>query len=151
MDISIQMKEKFLQCGIIPFISVLFMLHLNIVVHDIKKQKIGFDIYHSPNLSTCVLEPYNTLLATHLLLNYTEVSLLLDNNAIYGICQKQFRIAKPDLDNLNKLISKVISAMTSSLRFSGELNVDLNEFQTNLPFPSFALHDYLNYTNYYKS
>ncbi|ETO34090.1 hypothetical protein RFI_03004 [Reticulomyxa filosa] len=38
------------------------------------------------------------------------------------------------LNNLN-LISKVISAMTESLRFSGELNVDLNEFQTNLvPF-----------------
>ncbi|ETO04913.1 tubulin alpha chain, partial [Reticulomyxa filosa] len=58
-----------------------------------------------------------------------------DNEAIYGICQKQLRIAKPDVDNLNKLISKVISTMTASLRFSGELNVDLNEFQTNLvPF-----------------
>ncbi|ETO00679.1 alpha-tubulin [Reticulomyxa filosa] len=55
---------------------------------------------------------------------------------VYGICQKQLRIAKPDVGNLNKLISKVISAMTSSLRFRGELNVDLNEFQTNLvPFP----------------
>ncbi|ETO02311.1 hypothetical protein RFI_35125 [Reticulomyxa filosa] len=56
----------------------------------------------------------------------TEVSLLLDNDTIYGICQKQLIIAKPDVDNLNKLISKVISAMTASLRFSGELNVDLN-------------------------
>ncbi|ETO11135.1 tubulin alpha-3 chain, partial [Reticulomyxa filosa] len=83
-----------------------------------------------------VVEPYNALLATHWLLDHTEVSLLLDNEAIYGICQKQLRIAKPDVDNLNKLISKVISAMTASLRFSGELNVDLNEFQTNLvPFP----------------
>merc|ERR1712079_940692 len=34
------------------------------------------------------------------------------------------------------LISKVISSMTASLRFDGELNVDLGEFQTNLvPFP----------------
>merc|ERR1711994_218145 len=34
------------------------------------------------------------------------------------------------------VISKVISSMTASLRFDGELNVDLGEFQTNLvPFP----------------
>merc|ERR1712018_104060 len=34
------------------------------------------------------------------------------------------------------LIAKAISSMTASLRFEGELNVDLNEFQTNLvPFP----------------
>merc|ERR1711881_72408 len=37
---------------------------------------------------------------------------------------------------LNNVISKVISSMTASLRFDGELNVDLGEFQTNLvPFP----------------
>jgi len=101
-----------------------------------KKPKVGFEIYPSPNLSTCVVEPYNALLATHWLLDHTEVSLLLDNEAIYGICQKQLRIQKPDVGNLNRLISKVISSMTASLRFSGELNVDLNEFQTNLvPFP----------------
>merc|ERR1712092_65089 len=40
------------------------------------------------------------------------------------------------MGNLNILISKVISSMTASLRFDGELNVDLGEFQTNLvPFP----------------
>merc|ERR1712241_1155912 len=34
------------------------------------------------------------------------------------------------------VISKVVSSMTASLRFDGELNVDLGEFQTNLvPFP----------------
>jgi len=82
------------------------------------------------------VEPYNALLATHWLLDHTDVSLLLDNEAIYGICQKQLRIPKPDVGNLNRLISKVISSMTASLRFSGELNVDLTEFQTNLvPFP----------------
>ncbi|ETO15049.1 alpha tubulin 1 [Reticulomyxa filosa] len=52
-----------------------------------KKTKIGFEIYHLPNLLTCVVEPYNALLATHWLLDQIEVSLLLDNDAIYGICQ----------------------------------------------------------------
>ncbi|ETO08922.1 tubulin alpha 2, partial [Reticulomyxa filosa] len=88
-----------------------------------KKPKIGFfEIYSSPNLSACVVEPYNALLATHWLLDHTK---------------KQLQITKPNVDNLNKLISKVISAMTASLRFSGEMNVELNEFQKNLvPFHS---------------
>merc|ERR1711977_342625 len=34
------------------------------------------------------------------------------------------------------ILAKAVSSMTASLRFDGELNVDLNEFQTNLvPFP----------------
>merc|ERR1712019_179448 len=53
-----------------------------------------------------------------------------------GICQKQLNIDRPTYGNLNVIIAKVISSMTASLRFDGELNVDLGEFQTNLvPFP----------------
>jgi tubulin alpha len=101
-----------------------------------KKSKLGFEVYPSPNMSTCVVEPYNALLTTHWLLDHTEVSVLLDNEAIYDLCQKNLNIQRPSYENLNRLISKVISSMTASLRFEGELNVDLNEFQTNLvPFP----------------
>ena len=49
---------------------------------------------------------------------------------------KNLNTKRPSYDNLNRLIVKVISSMTASLRFEGEMNVDLNEFQTNLePFP----------------
>merc|ERR1711962_795960 len=83
-----------------------------------KKSKIGFEIYPSPNISTCIVEPYNGLLSTHWLLDHTDVSLVLDNEA------------------LNYIICKVVSSMTAAIRFDGELNVDMNEFQTNLvPFP----------------
>merc|ERR1712223_27130 len=101
-----------------------------------KKSKIGFEVYPAPNLSTCIVEPYNAMLSTHWLLDHTEVSLVLDNEAIYGICQKQLDIDRPSYAELNVIIAKVISSMTASLRFDGELNVDLGEFQTNLvPFP----------------
>ena len=53
-----------------------------------KKSKLGFEIYPSPTISNCVVEPYNALLATHWLLDHTEASLMLDNEAIYGLCQK---------------------------------------------------------------
>merc|ERR1712048_172924 len=101
-----------------------------------KKSKIGFEIYPAPNISTCIVEPYNAMLSTHWLLDHTEVSVVLDNEAIYQICQKQLNIDRPTYGNLNVIIAKVISSMTASLRFDGELNVDLGEFQTNLvPFP----------------
>jgi len=101
-----------------------------------KKSKLGFEVYPSPTISTCVVEPYNSLLTTHWLLDHTEVSVVLDNEAIYEIYQKNLDRKRPSYDHLNRLITKVISSMTASLRFEGELNVDLNEFQTNLvPFP----------------
>jgi tubulin alpha len=82
------------------------------------------------------VEPYNGLLSTHWLLDHTDVSLVLDNEAIYGICQKKLDIKKPSYEHLNKIIAKVVSSMTAALRFEGEMNVDMNEFQTNLvPFP----------------
>ena len=43
---------------------------------------------------------------------------------------------RPTYTNLNRLIAQIISSITASLRFEGALNVDLNEFQTNLvPYP----------------
>ncbi len=101
-----------------------------------RKSKMTFEIYPTPTYSTCVIEPYNTLLAMHRILDFTEVSLIFDNEALYNICQKKLDISHPTFSNVNKVISKAISSHTSSLRFEGELNVDLNEFQTNLvPFP----------------
>merc|ERR1711941_260513 len=60
-----------------------------------KKSKIGFEVYPAPNLSTCIVEPYNSMLSTHWLLDHTEVSLVLDNEAIYAICQKQLELERP--------------------------------------------------------
>eukprot|EP00494_Astrolonche_serrata_P011347 UN11430 len=101
-----------------------------------KKTKLGFEIYPTATLSTCIVEPYNGLLSTHWLLDHTDVSLILDNKALYEICQKKLNIKKPCYSNLNRIIAKVVSSMTQSLRCEGELGVDSNEFQTNLvPFP----------------
>jgi len=101
-----------------------------------KKSKLGFEVYPSPTISTCVVEPYNALLTTHWLLDHTEISIVLDNEAIYEIAKKNLDIERPSYETLNRMIAKSVSSMTASLRFAGELNVDLNEFQTNLvPFP----------------
>ncbi|XVF14245.1 hypothetical protein REPUB_Repub09cG0041600 [Reevesia pubescens] len=77
-----------------------------------KKSKLGFTVYPSPQISTSVVEPYNCVLSTHSLLEHTDVAVLLDNEAI-------------------KLVSRVISSLTASLRFDGALNVD---WQQSLQF-----------------
>jgi len=101
-----------------------------------KKSKLDFCIYPSPEVSTSVVEPYNSVLSTHSLLEHTDVSFMLDNEAIYDICKRSLGIERPSYTNLNRLIAQVISSLTASLRFEGSLNVDINEFQTNLvPFP----------------
>ncbi|KAL1075394.1 hypothetical protein V6Z11_D11G359700 [Gossypium hirsutum] len=101
-----------------------------------KKPKLGFTIYPSPQVSTAVVEPYNSVLSTHSLLEHTDVVVLLDNEAIYDICRRSLDIERPTYKNLNRLISQIISSLTSSLRFDGAINVDITEFQTNLvPYP----------------
>jgi len=101
-----------------------------------KKSKLDFCVYPSPQISTSVVEPYNSVLSTHSLLEHTDVAFMLDNEAIYDICRTGLGLEKPTYTNLNRMIAQVISSLTASLRFKGALNVDLNEFQVNLvPYP----------------
>jgi len=60
---------------------------------------------------------------------------MVDNEAIYDMC-KNLGIERPAYTDINRIIAQVVSSITASLRFDGELNVDLTEFQTNLvPYP----------------
>ena len=101
-----------------------------------KKPKLQFAIYPSPQLSSSVVEPYNSILNTHSTIEHSDVTFLVDNEAIFDICRRNLDIERPTYANLNRLIAQCVSSITASLRFEGALNVDLNEFQTNLvPFP----------------
>ncbi|KAI2811074.1 hypothetical protein BLOT_002245 [Blomia tropicalis] len=112
----------------------------------------GFLIFHSfgggtgsgftsllmepPRVSTSVVEPYNSILTTHATLEHSDCAFMVDNEAIYDICNNNLLIERPSYTNLNRLIGQVVSSITASLRFDGALNIDLTEFQTNLvPYP----------------
>ncbi|XP_022355332.1 putative tubulin-like protein alpha-4B [Enhydra lutris kenyoni] len=101
-----------------------------------KKSKLEFSIYPAPQVSTAVVEPYNSILTTHTTLEHSDCAFMVDNKAIYDICRRNLDIERPTYTNLNRLISQIVSSITASLRFDGALNVDLTEFQTNLvPYP----------------
>ncbi|KAF5915829.1 hypothetical protein HPG69_019061 [Diceros bicornis minor] len=70
------------------------------------------------------------------MLEHSDCAFMVDNEAIYDICYRNFDIEHPTYTNLNHLISQIVSSITASLRFDGSLNVHLTEFQTNLaPYP----------------
>ncbi|KAG0575980.1 hypothetical protein M758_5G044600 [Ceratodon purpureus] len=101
-----------------------------------KKAKLSMCIFPSPQVSGAVVEPYNSVLSCHGLLEHTEVGVMYDNEAIYDICRRNLDIERPTYTNLNRLITQVMSSLTASLRFDGALNMDLTNFQTNLvPYP----------------
>merc|ERR1712233_140380 len=101
-----------------------------------KKSKLSFTVWACPQVATAVVEPYNTVLCVHSLLEHTDVTIMYDNEALYDICRRNLDIERPTYTNLNRLLGQIISSLTASLRFDGALNVDITEFQTNLvPYP----------------
>lgn len=94
----------------------------------IKIPNFDFTITPSPNISTAVVEPYNSLLALNEMIENNDISIMLDNQAMYRICENKLDIELPGYSNLNKMISQVFSSLTSSLRFPGALNTDLTDF-----------------------
>ncbi|CAK0819626.1 unnamed protein product [Prorocentrum cordatum] len=101
-----------------------------------KKTKVSFTVWACPQVATAVVEPYNTVLCVHSLLEHTDVTIMYDNEALYDICRRNLDIKRPTYTNLNRLLAQILSSLTASLRFDGALNVDITEFQTNLvPYP----------------
>ena len=48
------------------------------------------------------MEPYNSVLSTHSLLEHTDVAVMLDNEAVYDICRRSLDIERPTYTNLNR-------------------------------------------------
>ncbi|CEF68752.1 Tubulin family and Alpha tubulin family and Tubulin/FtsZ, GTPase domain and Tubulin/FtsZ, C-terminal domain and Tubulin/FtsZ, 2-layer sandwich domain and Tubulin, C-terminal domain-containing protein [Strongyloides ratti] len=104
--------------------------------HFPKKLIIEFVIYPSPNVSSAVVEPYNSVLTTHSSMDFSNCTFLMENQAIYNICDNNLDITLPTFTDLNNLIAQLASSITISMRFGGSLHANLNDLQTNLvPFP----------------
>lgn len=92
--------------GAVSGLGSLVLEHLSVDYG--KRSKLGFTIYPSPQISTFVVEPYNSVLSTRSLLEHTGVSVVLNNEAIHDICRLSSDIECPTYTNLNRFISLVI-------------------------------------------
>ena len=69
-------------------------------------------------------------------MEHTDCCFLFDNEALYDICDRSLGIENPGYESINRLIAQAISSTTASLRFKGDLDVDLDEVRNNLvPYP----------------
>jgi len=101
-----------------------------------------FSVVPSPKVSDTVVEPYNATLSTHQLVENADEVFCIDNEALYDICFRTLKLTSPSYGDLNHLVSQVMSGVTCSLRFPGQLNSDLRKLAVNLiPFP--RLHFFL--------
>lgn len=95
-----------------------------------------FSVIPSPKVSTVVLEPYNATLCIQMLIENSDQTHCIDNEALYNICFRNLKLANPTYTDLNRLISLTMSGITSCFRFPGQLNMDLRKLSVNMiPFP----------------
>jgi tubulin beta len=101
-----------------------------------------FSVFPSPKVSDTVVEPYNATLSIHLLVDSTDEVMVIDNEALYDICFRTLKLTTPTYGDLNHLVSAVMSGVTCSLRFPGQLNADLRKLAVNL-VPFIRLHFFM--------
>lgn len=94
-----------------------------------------YSVLPSPKVSETVTEPYNAVLALNQLVDCSDATYCLDNEALFNICERTLKIGHPSHEDLNKIIAMVMSGVTTGLRFPGQLNGDLRKLAVNLvPF-----------------
>ncbi|OJT07236.1 Tubulin beta chain [Trametes pubescens] len=95
-----------------------------------------FSVVPSPKVSDTVVEPYNATLSVHQLVENSDQTYCIDNEALYDICFRTLKLTTPTYGDLNHLVSIVMSGITTCLRFPGQLNSDLRKLAVNMvPFP----------------
>merc|ERR1712025_179781 len=85
-----------------------------------KKSKLAYTVTPAPQVATAVVEPYNHVLATHSLLEHTDVTFCLDNEAIYDVCRRCLDIERPTYTNLNRIIAHVLVDGVTAFRWCFE-------------------------------
>lgn len=101
-----------------------------------KKKIFTFSVAPSAQISDSAIEPYNSILTLQKLKDNADISVILDNEALFRIAKTKLS-RSPTYMDLNQIVGLIMSSVTASLRFPGRLNTDLGEFVTNLvPFPT---------------
>ena len=86
-----------------------------------------------PNESSdVVVQPYNAILTLKRLILNADSVVILDNTALNRIASSTFHITEPSFAETNSLVSMVMAASTSTLRYPGYMNNDLVGLMANL-------------------
>ena len=114
------------------------------LLHDEYRHVYRFSVPVFPSVEDDVItSPYNSVLAMRMLTEISDCVLPFDNEALIDITKlissnwrkEPLKQEKP-FDRMNDTVASLLLNLTSSARFEGTLNVDLNEIAMNMvPFP----------------
>ncbi|CAH2353145.1 tubulin beta chain [[Candida] railenensis] len=79
-----------------------------------------------------ILDPYNAAFSIHHLIENSDETFCIDNDALSSICRRTSKFHEQNYAQMNNLASSVMSGVTSSLRYPGQLNSDLRKLAVNL-------------------
>ncbi|KAI8901689.1 Tubulin/FtsZ, GTPase domain-containing protein [Globomyces pollinis-pini] len=80
---------------------------------------------NSSEASDVVVQPYNSILSLKRLAENSDSVVVLDNAALNRIATDMLHIQNPSFAHSNQLVSTVMSASTTTLRYPGYMNNDL--------------------------
>lgn len=77
------------------------------------------------NAGDVVVQPYNSLLSMRRLAQNADSVVVLDNGALSRIAANTLHVQEPSFQQTNQLVSTVMSASTTTLRYPGYMHNDL--------------------------
>jgi tubulin gamma len=82
--------------------------------------------------SDVVVQPYNSVLTLKRLVDCADCVVVLDNTSLNRIAVDRLRLTNPTMAETNALVSTVMAASTTTLRYPGYMNNDLVGLLANL-------------------
>ena len=93
-------------------------------------------VFPSVSISDSPVEPYNAVLSINRLVENADFVNLVQNQSLYDICSRSWRITAPSFADFNYIIGLQMSDLSSSLRFSGNQNTNMRKTLVNIiPYP----------------
>ena len=90
-----------------------------------KKLIQTYSVFPNQDDADVVVQPYNSMLTMKRLTLNADCVVVLDNTALNRIATDRLRLSNPTVSQLNSLVSTVMAASTTTLRYPGYMNNDL--------------------------
>ncbi|KAL4940691.1 hypothetical protein BDV06DRAFT_213263 [Aspergillus oleicola] len=114
-----------------------------------KKLIQTYSVFPDNQAADVVVNPYNSLLAMRRLTQNADSVVVLDNAALSKIVADRLHVQEPSFQQTNQLVSTVMSASTTTLRYPGYMHNDLVGIIASLiptPRSHFLLTSYTPFT-----
>ncbi|OAP54859.1 tubulin gamma chain [Fonsecaea erecta] len=84
-----------------------------------------YSVFPDTATGDVVVNPYNSLLTMRRLTQNADCVVVLDNGALSSIASERLHVQEPSFQQTNQLVSTVMSASTTTLRYPGYMHNDL--------------------------